>query len=199
MQLVRTIALTSPNVGSVHPAVVSVCTQGDSILVGTRGAEIIEFDLQGSADFLVRGHFNDELWGLALHPKAPIITTWGRDGMLATWDLNEMTQLENQKFPIGGDALALSNDGTLIALGFLNGTLKILKEDFSPVVERKDRKGKALQVVKFSPDDSICVTGAHDQYILCYDVKNNFKPKYRLKGHSSTVKFIDFTLDGSAF
>ena len=63
--------------------------------MGTRGAEIIEFDSQGNADFLVRGHLNDELWGLALHPKAPIITTWGRDGMLATWDLNEMTQLEN--------------------------------------------------------------------------------------------------------
>jgi microtubule-associated protein-like 6 len=75
----------------------------------------------------------------------------------------------------------------------------VLDNEFNQVAVRKDRNGKAVQVIKFSPDDKVCATGAHDQYILTYNVENNFKPMHRIKGHSSTVKFIDFTLDSSAF
>ena len=43
-------------------------------LVGTRGAEVLEFDAQGGKlSTLVRGHYADnirsELWGIACHPK----------------------------------------------------------------------------------------------------------------------------------
>lgn len=75
----------------------------------------------------------------------------------------------------------------------------VLDSQFNQVVERKDRKGKAVQVIKYSPDDKLCVTGAHDRFILTYNVEAKYKPMHKIKGHSSTVKFIDFTLDSSAF
>jgi WD40 repeat protein len=62
----------------------------------------------------------------------------------------------------GGDALAYSNDGQYLALGLLNGQLKVVNSQFNQLVERKDRKGAAIQVIKFSPNDTICVTGGHD-------------------------------------
>jgi hypothetical protein len=35
----------------------------------------------------LRGHYDGELWGLAVHPNLPQIYSWGRDCMLAVWDL----------------------------------------------------------------------------------------------------------------
>ena len=35
----------------------------------------------------MRGHWNGELWGLAIHPKSLIFYTVGEDNLLAVWDI----------------------------------------------------------------------------------------------------------------
>lgn len=77
--------------------------------------------------------------------------------------------------------------------------LLILDESFNVVCEKKNRPGKAIQVIKFSPDGKFLAAGAHDSIIMTYNVAANFKPMNKLKGHSSTIKFIDWTLDAQAF
>ena len=70
------------------PAAVSVCLNGTKLLVGTRGAEIIEFDYQSrKLTVLMRGHFDSELWGLAVHPTQAKVATWGRDALICVWDI----------------------------------------------------------------------------------------------------------------
>jgi len=44
----------------------------------------------------------------------------------------------------GGDAIAFSNSGTYLVLGFLNGTMLVLDKDFKPICKRKDRQGKSI-------------------------------------------------------
>jgi len=68
--------------------------------------------------------------------------------------------------------------------GFINGTMLVLDASFGAVTKRRDRAGKAIQCIKFSPNDEICAAGGHDQLIMTYDVKNNFKPLKKLRGHS---------------
>jgi len=55
--------------------------------VGTRSSEIVEFDENGVARVLMRGHFDDELWGLDIHPLEPKVATFGRDNLLAIWSI----------------------------------------------------------------------------------------------------------------
>ena len=40
----------------------------DSFIVGTRGAEIYEVDSDEKVKCLMRGHYNGEVWGCAVHP-----------------------------------------------------------------------------------------------------------------------------------
>ena len=72
----------------------------------------------------------------------------------------------------------------------------MLDATFSVHAIRKDRK-EAISEIKFSPNDSICAVGAHDSLIFTYDVKNNFKPLRKMRGHPSTVSHFDFSLDGN--
>ena len=67
---------------------------------------------------------------------------------------------------------------------------------FSQLAMRKDRK-EAIQEIKFSPNDAICAVGAHDSMIFTYDVKQNFKPLKKMRGHPSTISHFDFSLDGN--
>ena len=150
---------------SMNPAVTSVCESktGDTLLVATRGGEIFEFNqTSGKAAVYLRGHFDLELWGLATHPTQPEIYTWGQDAMLAVWDLKTRRQKKHCKLESGGDAIAFSNNAKFLVLGFLNGTMLVLDSNFGAVTKRKDRAGKAIQVIKFSPDDKICAAGGHD-------------------------------------
>lgn len=132
------------------------------LLVGTRGGEILEFDQAGTAVVRIRSHCNNELWGLSLHPKQKTYVTWDRAAVICSWDIESRKQLINLTLETGGDSICYSNDGTLLAVGFLNGDLSVLDEKFNQVARRRDRKGKAIQVIKFSPNDEICATGAHD-------------------------------------
>ena len=62
----------------------SICFLNDelkqTVLIGTRGGEICELNLETSKPTVhLRSHFDGELWGLTMHPKEPIFYTFGRD------------------------------------------------------------------------------------------------------------------------
>lgn len=85
----------------------------------------------------------------------------------------------------------------MLAIGYLNGAFHVLMLDnkFAMKANKKDRK-EAISEIKFSPDDSLLAVGAHDSCIILYDVKQNFKPLRRMRGHPSTVAHFDFSMDG---
>ena len=80
-------------------------------------------------------------------------------------------------------------------MGMINGSFIVLDASLKPVTKRSERRGKAIQCMKFSPDDSYLAVGAHDMQVITYDVKNNFKPLKRMKGSSSAIEHMDFTAD----
>jgi len=88
----------------------------------------------------MRAHFDSELWGLARHPENEEIYTFGRDSMLAVWDLETRKQKLHAKMDNPGDALAISSDGKILAIGFTNGQLLALdSSSYKPITKRKDR------------------------------------------------------------
>ena len=113
LQKQATLDLTAESICSINPKAVSVCFgENGNVLVGTRGAEIIEFDTRQKAKVLMRGHFDSELWGLATHPTKPEIFTVGRDSLLARWDLVNRKQICGAILSEGAaDAIAISNNG----------------------------------------------------------------------------------------
>lgn len=193
----KTFDLCDPSVNSYNPKARSVCENNDGtkILVGTRGGEIIEFTDKKSQIHL-RSHSEDELWGLACHPKEKQFYTVGQENMLAIWDIKTRRQLKYARLDCPADSIEFSFDGKFIAIGYTNGQVTILDAStFAIKSVRRDRK-KAISEIKFNRQTTILAAGAHDQMIFLYSVAKNFKPLRKLKGHSSTILHIDFAEDG---
>ena len=112
-------------------------------MVGTRGAEIVEFDQSDQPSIYMRGHWDSELWGLAVHPKKAEIFTVGRDALLARWDLKKKKQILHTTLKEGAaDAIAISNNAQFLAIGFQNGAFQVLNtEDLKTIKTRRDRTG----------------------------------------------------------
>ena len=139
-----------------------------------------------------------------MHPTKAEMYTMGRDSLLAHWNLHQRKQIRGALMTEGpADAIAISNSGKWLAIGYNNGALQILDaETLKSIKIRRDRKKKtknvSIQVIKFSPDDRYLAVGGHDRSIITYDVQANFKPMKRINTHNATVNHIDFSQDGES-
>jgi WD40 repeat protein len=86
------------------------------MLIGTRGGEIVSIQGQDT-QVLMRSHSNNELWGLAVHPREKTMTTWDRAGQLCVWDIEARVMKQSCVLQTGGDSLAYSTLGKYLAVG----------------------------------------------------------------------------------
>ena len=49
--------------------------------------------------------------------------------------------------------------------------------------------------MRYSPDSEKLAVGSHDNFIYLYNT-SNYKPAGKLKGHSSYITALDWSLDG---
>jgi hypothetical protein len=79
---------------------------------------------------LMRGHFEGELWGLCPHPLKKEFITVGQDSMLAIWNIAERRQRKYAKLDCAANVLAYTSDAAMLAIGFINGEVKVLDQQF---------------------------------------------------------------------
>jgi len=198
---VAQLDLKMPAINSMLPKVRSVCEgPNGNILVGTRGGEIVEF-VGNTPKVLMRGHYDQELWGLAVHsnPKKNEFFTVGQDCMLACWDINSRKQKLATKLEYKATVLAMSPDEKFLAVGCMNGFVLIINPtNFNLIQTLKDRT-KQISDIKFSPNGELLAVGAHDAETFVYNVKKNFKIQCKARGHHSTITHIDFAEDSQFF
>ncbi|CAG9325772.1 unnamed protein product [Blepharisma stoltei] len=205
--------LSSPQYESVCPFIRSACISedGGSLLVGTYGAEIYEIDItSGEGRNLIKGHYTpsrgktvtNEVWGLHVLPDGAAYATCSDDGTLRLWDIENKSQIriikftDNEEIPDSAKArcLCCNPDGSMMAVGFKDGSFKILDTSTWNVrVSKKDRKSE-ISDIKFSPDRSKLAIGSHDCVIDIYSVPD-FRQIAVCKGHSSYITHIDWSTD----
>ena len=73
--------------------------QSGSLLVGTRGADVIEMDRNGNNNrIIVQGHYqgvakNPEVWGLCCHPTREEFASAGSDKTIRVWNAKKMLRM----------------------------------------------------------------------------------------------------------
>ena len=218
----------------------SVCLRSESspdadrlvFALSTRGCDLLEIVASKTTDggkvkkeeSILRGHCNDELWGLATHPTLPLFCTTGDDKTLRFFSVTTRSML--QAVPLGNMARACcySPDGLLLVVGF-GGRVGRGKESGGGLVrlysvavmdkpvlmlcEKNDAK-QWISDVKVSSDSRTVAAGAHDNKIYIYDIQitaggggegiqvtaATLKLRATFAKHNSVINHLDFSVDG---
>lgn len=74
----------------------------------------------------------------------------------------------------------------------------MVDEKFAPVAKTQHSKtGKAITVIKFSPNDELCAVGGQDGRVRLYETKSKFRKAKVIKKNTSPVTHLDFSADGN--
>jgi WD40 repeat protein len=188
---VRDFLITNPRVRAV-----SESKDGKKIVIGTRSSNIIEVEASGAMRCVNNGHFDKELWGLAVIPRSEEFITCGEDSLLAKWNLKDRRLVKSAKLPYMATTCDVSKDCRYVAVGCKNGfTLIFDVNNFTEVKQITDRKAE-ISVLKFSPDCKLLAVGGNDSKVRLYST-NGFKFTKLLSGNSSRVTHLDWSLDSS--
>jgi WD40 repeat protein len=172
----------------------------NKIMIGTRGSEIIEVDAENKFSYIIKGHYDHELWGLCMHPKKNEFITVGEDFYMAKWSLDTHKQIKHFHLQFQSTTLVYNSTGTKFVVGCKNGRTLIF-DDSDPAARwavagtLTGKRFKEICELKFSPNDEYLAVGGLDSQIYIYDGKT-FKQVSMCKGHHVEVQHVDFSLDG---
>jgi microtubule-associated protein-like 6 len=176
------------------------------ILVGTKSSEIYEIAMKsGSMIQLHEGHYEGEVWGLAMHPTdKDVFCTVGDDKTVRIWSISLNRMLRKLKTDTVMRSVAWSNDGKflLIGCGGSSGGKRGKKDGAFLVIEVSSLDVKFegrdsrhwIRDVKYSPDGTSFAVASMDQKIYLYETKN-FVLRGKAEKHNASILFFDFSTD----
>jgi hypothetical protein len=151
------------------------------------------------------------VYGLTTHPTDPnLFMTVGEDCFLCLWDLRTMRCVKRRALFAPGKSVAISPDGSHVAVGMFNGVVLIL--DWKELLKGGELKMKFvikdceedIDDLKYSPDGTMLAVGSHDNFVDIYEVwveekwqkVMKYQRKWRFKGHTSYITHLDWSRDG---
>ena len=203
----------------LNPRLRSVCLKSDlkTMLVAARSGDVYEIAEGGdmtSDDPLVQGHFDREVWALAVHPKEREFCTGGEDKTLRVWSYDQHRQLCMVKVDCMIRSACYSPDLNHIAIGLGGepderrgektvdgsiGQFKVFERKVAEdgtmsleVVFEERHSKQTIYDIKYSPDGESLAVAAGDN-IYFYDVEQQYKHTKTFKKHKMPITHFDFS------
>lgn len=178
----------------------SFSSKNEKILIGTHNSNIYEINLRNPDEkpkVVTSGHWEGELWALAVDPKGDLIATGGDDQNLRFWSPKNFQLINVKILENKIRCCAFNQDGTKIAAGLSNGQLVIFDVKNLNELTKIRQNSRPIQELIFSPDGQILASGSDDGTANFYKVKENFQ-KFGsiLVNNKQSITHMDWSTDG---
>jgi microtubule-associated protein-like 6 len=150
----------------------------------------------------------------------PVCATLGSDGWVRLCDAERRAQIAAKNVGAGaaGRSLAFSGDGKLLAAGFADGRVAVLRArtlefvaETTPVKRERHRREREpgwsesapdgfarVESLAFSPDSALLAAAGADRVVRVFaNVAGAFALVATCAGHSATVRALDWSEDGA--
>ena len=120
------------------------------------------------------------------------------DYKVIIWDLSEgkPSSILTLTMPVGVQSIAFNSDGTQLAIGLQNGTVRIRNFESGEDLHILRGHNDVILSLAFSPDDSLLATASLDGTARIWDVAAGSE-KFILDGHTNSVTALAFAPDGT--
>lgn len=169
------------------------------LLIGNNQGGIHVVDLAKKAEVKYLLAHTIGVFDLLFIPSKNEVVASGADGNLTIWSANDFhckgeLKISNQKIR----KLALSPDGSKLALACSDRKIRILNaSNFQTISEIEDHND-AVNVVTFSPDSLYLLSGTKDAHLQIRSA-TDFELLHNIPAHNYAIYGIDYNLDGSLF
>ena len=135
---------------------------------------------------------------LAFSPDGKQLVTAGNDYKVLVWNVsNPSSPISiNMDIPVGIQSAAFNSNGTRLAIGLQNGTVKVWDLTAGEEITVLRGHSDSIRSVAFSSDDQLLATASLDGTARIWDTKNSSE-KFILEGHTNTVTSVAFDPDGN--
>lgn len=121
------------------------------------------------------------------------------DKAVEFWDRTQVKQMLRFELPAGKKSAkvlstAFSADGGILAIGYDNN--QVVLYDTNTFQEKATYMAGAVYSLAFSPDGKALVTGSEDGAVKLWGTANG-RELLALKGHSSRIRYVMFSPDGT--
>ena len=174
---------------------------------GTLGVWLYDPLALDSPPRLLEDHSRDVL-SVAFSPDGTTVLSGSQDGTVKQWDgatgnlMRTLSLWDDFSYEVGDQkrdpevwSMAFSPDGTLLAAGGFDGTLRVW--DLATSRQRTVLKGHTTQIASlaFSPEGTLLDSADYDGALLLWDVAAGSQ-RAALSGHQGWVRTLAFSPDG---
>lgn len=156
---------------------------------------------------VLSGHMND-IFALVAHPKRNIYFTSGDDSTVRAWSLEPHREIVRKPIPLRSRSLAVTLDGSYLAIGTTAGPILIYKMsfdadevevDFGELQQEVKDCTQTIEAIRFSPSGTVMAAACYDGCIYVRTIVTTAEgidflslPPIVLRGHTGHITHIDF-------
>ncbi|KAK3276728.1 hypothetical protein CYMTET_15223 [Cymbomonas tetramitiformis] len=171
----------------------------DVFVAGSNKCDVWEVD--ETPEPLIFGHSAD-LYQVAWHPRFPeIFATACESTRVCLFDAAKRALIRNTNVGFQARSVCFSQQPVggshHLAIGGKSGRVKIVDEPTLQTLCSIKECNSAIDDLKYSPDNSLLATASHDTFIDLFNVEQGYQHVARCKGHSSTVRHLDWSTDSA--
>lgn len=135
---------------------------------------------------------------LAFSPGGKWLATASDDYKVIIWDLSagKPANILTLTMPVGIQSIAFNSDGTQLAIGLQNGTVRIRNFESGEDLFTLRGHHDVILDLAFSPDNSLLAAASLDGTATVWDAKTGVE-KFVLEGHTNSVTALAFHPDGT--